>query len=728
MSDGTNIDITIKAAVGQATAALEKLSNSLGHVDDKAEGAGKEAQETGEKIDKVGDKSKKAATGGLESLAKKLVIVYAAFAGLKKVVAGVMESLARTDAATKQAEQLNITADSLRGLQLSAELAGVGVDMVGMVLGGLTGKLQAASAAGNPVGLMLQQIGLSAAELGRMAPDKALGTLGAALAQVEDPALRARIAMGLMSEQGYKLLPMLAGGTDGLAKMEAEAKRLGGGLTDLDRAGVAKALDSFTAFQQSISGTVDVMVAKLAPSLAAIGTAFTEIAVRLSGTGEQGQAVGAVLVGVAQVLATLGHGLAIIWAGMQAGVVAVASVAAKALGGIIGILQTVGIRAEGLGELLGMIWDTPSQKWSLLWAGMLNVTVQAVAEITQALVMLGKNASIALGTVSETVNREMTTKLVELEFATYRWAASASSAFNDVKKAAEVEMPGVSDAMDKAFGDITLPEDTTLGKWRTGLQTTGDTLGAELPDLLQNIQDTALVFGGQTAATFVQGFVDKMNVDMSQVGLPGAASADAAPMNPEEDQRVIYEADIAQRITAIKEAERNADMDAEAQRRNFYASSMQNRLSVTSGILGNLSTLMNSHSKKAFAIGKAAAIGQAVIDTWAAANKSMASLPYPVNIAAAAATAAAGMVNVQNISRQQFGGGAAGGASGGAGGAGSANVGGPGGGEAAAPSKQTNINLSLSGNNFSQSQVRQLMAQMVEAQGDGAKLAIVGGR
>jgi hypothetical protein len=264
---------------------------------------------------------------------------------------------------------------------------------------------------------------------------------------------------------------------------------------------------------------------------------------------------------------------------------------------------------------------------------------------------------------------------------------------------------------------------------RTSLESTGDALAAELPDLLGGIRDTAMAFGGDTAASFVQGFADQMNA-LPSVGMPGQdAGGDGEKPNPEDDPRVLYEADVATRVAAIKDAERSADIDAEAKRQHFYKSSLENRLSVTSGILGNLSSLMNSHSKKMFEVGKAAAIGQAVIDTWAAANRAMRELPYPVNLAAAAATAAAGMVNVQNISRQQFGGGASGG--GGGGGAAGSAAGAGGGGDTAntqSPGKATNITLALSGNNFSQDQVRQLISQMVEAQGDGAKLAITGGR
>ena len=80
--------------------------------------------------------------------------------------------------------------------------------------------------------------------------------------------------------------------------------------------------------------------------------------------------------------------------------------------------------------------------------------------------------------------------------------------------------------------------------------------------------------------------------------------------------------------------------------------------------LGDLSTLMNSGSRKMFEVGKAAAISQTVLSTYEGAQKAYSSLAgIPVvgpalGIAAAGAAIAAGVARVQSIRSQQFGGGA----------------------------------------------------------------------
>lgn len=97
-----------------------------------------------------------------------------------------------------------------------------------------------------------------------------------------------------------------------------------------------------------------------------------------------------------------------------------------------------------------------------------------------------------------------------------------------------------------------------------------------------------------------------------------------------------------------------------------WESGLRGQLQVTGTILGQLASLQQAQSKKMFQVGKAAAIAEAVIRTYEAANKAyaaMAAIPVigpGLGAAAAAAAIAAGLANVQAIKAQQFGGGSAG--------------------------------------------------------------------
>jgi hypothetical protein len=82
-------------------------------------------------------------------------------------------------------------------------------------------------------------------------------------------------------------------------------------------------------------------------------------------------------------------------------------------------------------------------------------------------------------------------------------------------------------------------------------------------------------------------------------------------------------------------------------------------------MLTNVASLRSSHSKKAFELGKKAAIAQAMVQTFMGATEaftSLAAIPIvgpALGAAAAAAAIAAGFVQIQNIQAQQFDGGQA---------------------------------------------------------------------
>ena len=63
------------------------------------------------------------------------------------------------------------------------------------------------------------------------------------------------------------------------------------------------------------------------------------------------------------------------------------------------------------------------------------------------------------------------------------------------------------------------------------------------------------------------------------------------------------------------------------------------------------------HSKKLFAMQKAAGIANALVSTYQGAAKSMSAYPFPINVAMAAASVAAGMGQVNAIKAQSFDGG-----------------------------------------------------------------------
>jgi hypothetical protein len=87
--------------------------------------------------------------------------------------------------------------------------------------------------------------------------------------------------------------------------------------------------------------------------------------------------------------------------------------------------------------------------------------------------------------------------------------------------------------------------------------------------------------------------------------------------------------------------------------------SWQTKTQIAMGGLEQISGAMASHSRKMFELNKIAGIANAIISTARGVTKAL-ELPFPLNLAAAATTAAAGMAQVRAIQSQQFGGGGGG--------------------------------------------------------------------
>jgi len=177
----------------------------------------------------------------------------------------------------------------------------------------------------------------------------------------------------------------------------------------------------------------------------------------------------------------------------------------------------------------------------------------------------------------------------------------------------------------------------------------------------------------------------------------------------------------------IRQQHADEDLQRQVQQRAFYEQNWQAQYQHTRGILTDMSVLMESHSKRAFKIGKAAAIAQAVVDTISSAQsayKAMSGIPIvgpALGAAAAAAAIAAGAVRVQQIKRTQFSEGASvGGSSGGA-----VSTPGTGGGSTNGPASQSNVNVTLVGERgYSANQIRGLMGAISQQAGDNVKIKV----
>ena len=253
-------------------------------------------------------------TKGLESSMRTLVAINATqlFASVASSALSSVRSLVSfgqaqaevIDNASKLAARLGMTYGEFAGLSLAADLAGVSMDTIGkasqkaeIAFAKAAGGSKVASAAFAGLGLSVEQLnGMSAADR--------FDAIASAIAALPTEAQRAAAAVQLFGKAGSELLPLFAGGAEGIKQARAEADRLGLALTTTQGREVEKMNDSFTMVGKTIEGVVQQVTAFLAPAVTKISNAFVKMVGDIGGK-NIGQFIGQGIVDGAKYLATV---------------------------------------------------------------------------------------------------------------------------------------------------------------------------------------------------------------------------------------------------------------------------------------------------------------------------------------------------------------------------------------------------------------------------------------
>jgi hypothetical protein len=178
------------------------------------------------------------------------------------------------DVLSKLATRSGQTYASIAGLQYAGDLAGVGIDSIATALtkadkvfvGAANGSKSAADA--------LAGVGLSFEALNGKSSTERFQAIADALAAMPNTAERTAASIALFGKSGAGLLPLFQDGAAGLRAMDAEAKKFGLGLGDLQGKNVEAMNDSFTRAGAAIKGVVTQVVANLAPGIEQVVTLF----------------------------------------------------------------------------------------------------------------------------------------------------------------------------------------------------------------------------------------------------------------------------------------------------------------------------------------------------------------------------------------------------------------------------------------------------------------------
>jgi hypothetical protein len=189
----------------------------------------------------------------------------------------------------------------------------------------------------------LARLGLTVQDLAKLSPDEQFKLLADRISQIQDPALRAAMAIELFGKAGTKLLPLMADGAAGINEMQEQARKLGLTVSTETARDAAELNDALGTLWKVLKQGVFTIGGALAPTIKDLTERITRIVVSATAWVKANKET-------------------VVWALKVAAAVAVAGIAIVGLGYIIsGIGAAIGVVAAvmwgggGIGTAFSLI-------------------------------------------------------------------------------------------------------------------------------------------------------------------------------------------------------------------------------------------------------------------------------------------------------------------------------------------------------------------------------------
>lgn len=208
----------------------------------------------------------------LQKFGKSMQKVGASFAAVGGAITAALgvavKSLANAaDVADDTAKRTGLTVEAVQELGYVAKMTGSNLATVEVALRTMQKGLTDSGTESAAFTSALATLGLSLAELRAMNPQAQFDALSQAIAGVTDPSQRAGLAMTVFGRAGTALLPMLAEGADGIAKLKDEAHKYGYVMSQEVAEAGSNFNDNLDRLKGSLGGLAQQVVAGLLPTL-----------------------------------------------------------------------------------------------------------------------------------------------------------------------------------------------------------------------------------------------------------------------------------------------------------------------------------------------------------------------------------------------------------------------------------------------------------------------------
>ncbi|TWU12854.1 hypothetical protein CA54_16800 [Symmachiella macrocystis] len=266
-------------------------------------------------------------------------------AGLAAPLLGAAKLFASTgDQLDKMRQRTGLSAKTISQLGFAAEQSGASIDQMDRSLAAMARFSVMVERDLSTATDVLDMLGVSVADFKALNPEGKFKLLAEGISNVEDPTVRAGLALNVFGRSGRELLPMLNGGAAGIEKLQKEAEALGITMSEDDATSAAELTDAMNRLRRQFGAIVTQVGSALAPALVAMQSKIAPIVTKVINWVKENKNL---IVGVFKLaVAAVAIGTAI------AGIGGAFALAGAAVGGVVTVMSAIG---SVLGVLLSPI-------------------------------------------------------------------------------------------------------------------------------------------------------------------------------------------------------------------------------------------------------------------------------------------------------------------------------------------------------------------------------------
>lgn len=521
--------------------------------------------------------------------------------------AAVKAAAEAADQAAKMGDRFGIATEKMIGMQHASQLAHVSNEALANAMRGVALQSTEAARGNEQAWKAFERLNINALEFVKLPMDRQLSIVIDRLQGVTNVALRNALAQQTMGKAAGEAINLVAEGSEAFHKATEDAKAWGLAIDRVDAAKIEMANDAITRAEAASKGLYTTISVTLAPAISYLANRWADASAEAQGHKTEVQRGMEIVVQAVGYAANVVQGLRFAYVAVKLAIAEVADFVAQSTLSVVEFFGKIGA-------------------WTQYIPGPLGVVGKAWAELAKTSTETLGNIAAATAATVEEIKQELDDLAGE-----GLPAEKIIAKYREIVAAVQKEAEKIARERQALMGNgeaITDDKPKNEGNWKQALRQKFDDLNV-LTASQYDQEREALIKHRIASNKIIQDALDAGVVTEEQ-----ARAMSAKNFEYYERQKTLI------------------------QRREDGA-----RFQSASTALGNVASLMQTHNKTLFEIGKKAAIAQTIVSTYWTAQKAFEEGTEEVNVyygaALAAAAVIAGLARLSAIQGTTFEGGGA---------------------------------------------------------------------